>query len=119
MMHDHDAPQPQNSPQQSLSLNPASGSHSQASPDNLKRAAPEVSDGHMHGIFSGSGMHDMHATPENFPQATDNTGTSDPQPDIEINSHNVPSPGSHRAPGQDTRFAGGAHPKHSGHCDFE
>lgn len=121
-MPDDNPPQPQNSsPQQSLSLcNPASGSHSQASPDPLN-AAPEVSDGHMHGMFNsddfeitGADTHGMHGTPRNFmadPESTQNTGNSSGRHDIdlELDSQNVPSPGSQRVHGEDSRFDGGAY----------
>ena len=101
MLHDDDLPHPQaSSPQQSLSLcNPASGSHSQASPDPMHAAVAEVSDGHMHGMFNGGDDLDINGTPRNVledAEATENTANSAERRDgwNVLDSQNVPSPGS-------------------------
>ena len=99
-MHDDVHPQ-SSSPQKSLSLcNPASGSHSQASPDPLNPAAPDLSDGHMHG---------SPRNPLEDEETTENTGNSSGRRDgwNVLDSQNFPSPGSQRGPEDDSLFHGG------------
>jgi hypothetical protein len=107
-LHDEDAPPPlpRISPsRQSISLNPASGSHSQASPEAFNSTAPEVSNARMNSDLGGSRDFELEdgsllgRSP--IPSQTEDTdmhgGSGDRNPraiDSEIGSENVPSPGS-------------------------
>jgi hypothetical protein len=124
--HSDAAPMQMSSPQQSLSLNPASGSHSQASPDALNPDIPELSDAqvHMHGTVIGDGNFElscgnMHGneSPHNVSQQTETTentgGSSHRNPrvrdsDFACSLENVPSPGSQPNPKEEANDSAGA-----------
>jgi hypothetical protein len=120
-LHDEDAPPPlpRISPsRQSISLNPASGSHSQASPEAFNSTAPEVSNARMHSDLGGSRDSELEDGSllgrSSNPAQTEDTvmhgesGDRNPRAiDSEIGSENVPSPGSQRNPEEEDCASGG------------
>lgn len=98
----------------SLSMNPASGSHSQASPDPAPSLSLAGYNGGSCGAFNGGytglplgddddsvkhdiNAHAMHGDPENLPEAsevTEGSGLGSGFENVEFDSQNVPSPSS-------------------------